>query len=369
MLAPGLWSLAAVSVFAVFTSAGLMNDEQALTLFLTAGLLGAALGTLRYPRVAQLTIVSLVPAALIVLAVFAWVPGAVFPVPIAVLLGGLTAFGLCVGRPRLAPVSHPGMSALVVASAIALISVGVGIVASFGLEFGVTLAALSSFVWVIAFAFAPAQSPRKRADMQPVELLQAALIAAGSGGWAVLSVVIAGQTGVADFLAGMQTPALSLAALLAVAALGSGFGAALAHFMMRQGMRMLLPATLVIALIGMALVMIAQPGPLAIFVLIGAFVGSFGLAATVTTKRVAPRPAPVASDTAAIAQRLLNGDAVLERFALPAIIAAAALGTLIIGLLGTVVVERDAIMASLAAVAAGAVWIAARRRLVDDGAN
>lgn len=367
MLAPGLWSLAAVSVFVVFASAGLMTDEQALTLFLTAGLLGAALGTIRYARLVQLVIVSLVPAALMVLAVFAWIPGAVFPVPIAVVLGGLSAFGLCIGRPQLAPVK-PAMSALVGASAIALIAIGVGVVTSFGLALGITLAAVAAFGWVIAYSLAPHRPQRKRADMQPVELLQAALIAAGSGGWAVLSVVIAGQTGVAGDVAASQTPAMSVGALLAVAALGSGFGAALAHLMLRQGMRMLLPATLVIALIGMATVMVAQPGGLSIFVLIGGFIGAFGLAATVTTKRSAPapEPAPVANDTAAIAQRLLYGDAVLERFALPAIIAAAALGTLVIGLLGTVVVERDAIMASLAAVAAGAVWIAARRRLVTE---
>ena len=369
-LLPALWSLTATAALVAFATLGLMVDQQALAMLMTAALLGCSLGSLRFARIVQLVLVSLVPPALAVPAVFAWVPDAVLPVPASVALAGAAALGLAAGRPRASTdEQRPALAALLRGVLVAVFAVAAGVLATFSMAAALTVAASAAVSWVIVFSSSGPQKRIRRDSLQPVELLQTALVAAGTGGWAVLSLVIADQAGITDELVETGTPALPIAAALAAAAVGAGLGAAAALALLRQGIRLLPHMTLLLALLGMALVMIARPGAFAVFAAAGVLVAVFGLAAAVTIARTRPAPEPAsasqhtASDTAAIARRLLANEAVLERFAIPAVLAAGAFGALIGGLLGSVVEVRDAVFVSLVAVAAAAVWIAVRRKL------
>ena len=372
-LLPALWSLTATAALGVFATIGLLADQQALAMLMTAILLGCALGSLRFARIVQLVLVSLVPPSLAVPAVFAWVPDAELPITASVALAAAAALGLAAGRPNFDQrARQPALAALVRGLCIAVAAVAVGVLASFSMAAALTVAAAAAVAWVIVLSTSPQPKRIRRDGLQPTELLQTALVAAGTGGWAVLSLVIADQAGITDELVETGTPALPIAVAVAAAAAGAGLGAAAALALLRQGIRLLPQLTLVIALVGMALVMIARPGGLAAFAAVGVLVAVFGLAAAVTIARTrpAPEPAPATehtpSDTAAIARRLFASEAVLERFAIPAVLASAALGALIGGLLGSIVEVRDALFVSLAAVAAAAVWIAVRRQLARE---
>lgn len=377
MLLPALWSLAATAALCVFAASGMLVDEQALVLLLTGGILGCALGLLRTPRMVQLAAASLVPATIAVPAVFAWIPDAVFPVPGLVALCTTAAFGLTTARPQFErpgrSIRRPALAALVGAVFVSLAALVSGVAATLSIAAALTFAAVVALAWVVVYAMAPQSKFLRRESMHPTELLQAAIVAAGVGGWAVLSLVIADQVGITDGIIETGTPALPIAAAVAVGALGAGLGAAGAHLTIRSGMRMLPSMTLVVAVIGMALVMIARPDATAVFAVVGILIAAAGFAATMTTIQHRPQPVeqttPLPADTASITRRLLDSEAVLARFAAPAITAAMAFGALVGGLLGTVVEERDALIVSLAAVAAAALWIAVRRSMLRDQAS
>lgn len=373
MLLQALWSLAATAALCVFAAAGMLVDEQALVLLLTGGILGCALGLLRTPRLVQLAAASLVPAAIAVPAAFAWIPDAVFPVPGLVALCTMAAFGLTTARPQFERPGHsiprPALAAVVRAVFVALAALVSGVVATLSIAAALTFAAVVALAWVVVYAMAPQPKFLRRESMHPTELLQAAIVAAGVGGWAVLSLVIADQVGITDGIIETGTPALPIAAAVAAGALGAGLGAAGAHLTIRSGMRMLPSMTLVVTVIGMALVMVARPDASAVFAVVGILIAAAGLGATMTSIDHRPpveQTTPLPADTASITKRLLASEAVLARFAAPAITAAMAFGALIGGLLGTVVEERDALIVSLAAVAASALWVAVRRSMLRE---
>ena len=341
------WAVAATAYFA----AGGESSPITLGIMVAAVLLGFVLGTIRrwhHPMLGAWAAVI----AITLITLIAWLDALASLLQLSTIAAVIAAAGFVIGAPdrevepptRTLRVMTPALRG----AALAVLSLGAGVMASVNVAWALTVAAALTLAWALLCTRAEAQPRPRRGGVAPTELLQGALITLGLGAWAVLALLIVPQLRIQVWWSPVHPGAIPVAIVMGLGMLGAGLGFAAAVPWAERGVRPRGVWTLGPAAIGMLMLMIARPGDLAWAGVAGVLLVAF---ATACAFRLAVAAEP---------QRA-SDETVFAGSAVPAVLAAAAVGALTGGMLASVAEDRDILLLPVAMLAIAAVWIDVRR--------
>ena len=347
-----LWSAGwAVAAAAYFAAGG---DASPITLGIMVGavLLGFVLGTVRRWQQPVLGAWAAV-IALTLIALIAWLDALDSLLQLSTLAAVIASAGYVSAAPaKEAAAPTAALRALTPATrglALAILVIGAGVIASVHVAGALTVAVALTAAWAVLSTRAGLSTPAAPGGgVTPFQLLQGVLITLGLGAWAVLALLIMPQLRIPLPWDPVSAAAVPVGIVLGLGMLGAGLGLAAAVPLVDRGVRPMALWTLGPAVIGMLMLMVARPGPLAALALVGVPLVAFSIAGGF--RLATAQPPQRASD-----------EIVFARSAAPAALAAAAVGALTAGLLAGVAADRDVVLLPVVLLSIAAAWIDLQR--------